>query len=973
MQRIYIPILFLLLLVKTGFAQRTHPALPVGEDTKRQEWIATQYSRMSLREKIGQLFMVDVFSEKDTAHTNAVKKLIANYQVGGLIFSKGGPVRQATLTNECQKLSKTPLLIAMDAEWGLAMRLDSTFAYPWNMTLGAVEDPSLIEKVGFRIGAHLKRIGVHLNFAPDVDINTNPKNPIIGNRAFGEDRENVTQKALAFTRGMQKAGVLACAKHFPGHGDTETDSHKALPTIAFSKERIDSVELYPYRELIKEKIASVMVGHLNVPSLENRESYPSSLSEPIITHLLKEQMGYGGLIITDALNMKGVSGYTTPGEVDLAAFLAGNDMLLMSEDVPKAIEKLEEAYRANTVTEERLAYSVKKILETKYNAGLYKYQPVPLKNLAEDLHTLEDDLLYDEIAENAITLIKNEDAILPVKTLEDKKIAYIHMGDAEGSYFLQALQKYAPVDEIHASMLDELLTKLDAYNLVIIGLHRSDKTPWRAYQFTDQELVWLYEIARAKKVLLNVFVKPYSLLNLVSTENIEGIVVSYQNSRQMQEKSAQAIFGALPVRGILPVTAHENFPVNTSLKTNSLSRLQYGIPESVGMSSQKLAAIDVMMKQAIDSAMIPGAQVLVARKGKVIYHKAFGKPTYNSQQPVRLTDIYDVASMTKILATLPLVMELEEAGKVTLQTRLKTLLPELKNTNKADLSVLEILSHYAKLKPWIPFYIKTLDPVSKKPLDRYYQTSPSPDFNVKVAENLYMRTDYQDSIFKRVADTDLETKLEYKYSDLAFFILKRYIEHVYGKTQDKIIWNHLYNPLGAYRTGYNPLEKFSKEDIIPSEEDNYFRYQTIQGYVHDMGAAMQGGVGGHAGLFTTANDVAKIMQLYLQKGFYGGKRYFKQETIDKFNKCYYCENNNRRGVGFDKPEGRHKGPTCGCVSMTSFGHSGFTGTYTWADPESEIVYVFLSNRTYPTAENRKLITANVRTEVQQIIYDAIEE
>ena len=955
-----------------GYSQAQHPLL-TADRAAQKHWVDSVYKSMSLKQKIGQLFMPSVFSEKDTAHTNKIKELIEEYHIGGVIFSRGGPVRQARLINEYQSASKTPLLIAMDAEWGLAMRLDSTFAYPWNMTLGAVKDDRLIEAAGYRIGLHLKRQGVHINFAPDVDINTNPDNPIIGNRSFGEDKENVTRKSLAFTKGMQSAGVLACAKHFPGHGDTDKDSHKTLPTIGFSEERIDSVELYPYKKLIGEGLASVMIAHLNVPSLESRDGYPSSISRSIVTRLLKRKMKFNGLIFTDALNMKGASNFTTPGDIDLEAFLAGNDMLLISGDIPRGVQKIEEAYKKGKISEKRLAHSVKKILQAKYKTGLHHYKPVVTRNIVEDLNTIEDKLLYENIVENTITVVKNKEEILPIAHLEDKRIAYVGFGDDSGTPFLESLKKYTKVAHVKADALDEMLVGLAEYNTVIVGLHRSNANPWKPYRFTDEELVWLHEIARIKNVILAVFVKPYALLDLLTTANIEGVVVAYQNSKTAQEKTAEVIFGAIGARGALPVTIHKDFPVNTSVVTKPLSRLQYSIPERTGIDSEKLREIDSVVHMAIDSLMMPGAQVLVARRGKVVYHKAFGKHTYATGRNVTLTDLYDVASLTKILASLPMIMKLEEHGKLSLKSKVKELLPELKDTNKADLTVLEMLSHYARLKPWIPFYVKTLDTISKKPLEMYYRNNASAKFGIKVTENLYLRNDYKDSIFQQIAETELRDRLEYRYSDLPFFLFKRFIEKTYERSLDKLAEETLYKPIGASYTTYNPLAKFNKEVIVPSEEDTYFRYQTIHGYVHDMGAAMQGGVGGHAGLFANANDVAKIMQMYMQNGFYGGKRYFKTATIAKFNTCHFCEDNNRRGVGFDKPQLGETGPTCGCVSMTSFGHSGFTGTYAWADPESEIVYVFLSNRTYPVSTNRKLITEGIRTVIQQIIYDAISD
>ncbi|MFD0862408.1 glycoside hydrolase family 3 N-terminal domain-containing protein [Sungkyunkwania multivorans] len=966
-------IVFLITLLNFSLitAQQIDPLLASNVE-HQAKWVDSIYGNMTLQQKIGQLFMVDVFSSKEKQHIDRIKKLITEHHIGGIIFSKGGPQRQAKLNNEFQELSQVPLLIGMDAEWGLAMRLDSTYAFPWNMTLGAIQDNKLIEAVGKRIGEHNKRLGVHINFAPDIDINTNPDNPIIGNRAFGEDKENVTLKGMAFARGMQRAGVLACGKHFPGHGDTDQDSHKTLPTINFSAQRIDSIELYPYRRLISDGLASVMVAHLNVPSLESRAGYPSSISQNIVTDILKQRLGFNGLIFTDALNMKGASNFSEPGDIDLAAFLAGNDVLLISEDVSKASTKIEEAYNDGAISEERLAHSVKKILKAKYKVGLHEYCPVEREKLFEELNTPEDDKLYSELIEEAITVVKNQGAILPIKNLDNKKIAYVHMGDDSGLDFLETLQKYTKVDQINASKLDEMITKLKPYNLVIVGLHRSNDNPWKSYKFTDKELVWLYEIARNNNVILDIFVKPYALLDLASTTNLEGVVVSYQNSKYAQEASAQIIFGALKAKGRLPVSAHQDFPVNTFWETSSLKRLGYTLPNRVGINMEKLKKVDTLAQMVIDSAMSPGAQILIARRGKVIYHKAFGKHTYNSKR-VKWNDIYDVASLTKILATLPMVMKLEERGKLKMNTRLRVMLPEITGSNKDSLTLITMLSHYARLKPWIPFYLRTLDTVNRLPLKEYYRSKPSKKFGIKIMDNMFLRNDYKDTIFNRIVESDLRQRLEYKYSDLPYYLMKRYIEKEYLESLDMLVQNNFYKSLGANYTTYNPLEKFNKNMIVPSEIDDYFRYQKVHGYVHDMGAAMQNGVGGHAGLFTNANDVAKIMQMYLQKGYYGGRRYLQSKTIDKFNTCYYCEEDNRRGVGFDKPQLDEVGPTCGCVSMTSFGHSGFTGTYTWADPEQELVYVFLSNRTYPTMSNRKLIRTDIRTKIQQAIYDAIEE
>ena len=963
--------LILFLVIAIGCVRAQNDPLMAKDSIAQLEWVEQRYENMSMDERIGQLFMVLAASNQDEQATTKIKGLIAEHQLGGVIFSKGGPLRQAKLTNAYQSVSKTPLLVGMDAEWGLSMRLDSTYAFPWNMTLGAIQQDSLVEEVGYRIGVHAKRLGVHINFAPDVDININPKNPIIGNRSFGEDKNNVGRKGVAYMKGLKRAGVLATAKHFPGHGDTATDSHKALPFLDFTKERLDSIELVPFKKMVSAGVSSVMVAHLDIPSLEPKEGFPSSLSQPIITKLLNEQLAFQGLVFTDALNMKAVSEFAPEGEVALSAFMAGNDMLLMPKDVVAAKQKIKEALLAGKFPEERLALSVKKILKAKYLAGLSRYSPIAIDSLYEDLNTYEDDLVYEQAMESAITVVKNRFSLIPMRKLDKKKIAYVHFGEADGTHFSTALKKYGNVTVIKAKDIAEYKAKLKAYNLVIIGLHKSNESPWKGYRFSKNEQFWLEEISRLRtsNTILTVFAKPYALLDVVNFQSIDGLVVSYQNSRLAQEKTAEVLFGAIGAKGRLPVSAGTNFPVGTGTDTKQISRLGYSLPERVGLSSKHLTKVDSLVQLGIDSLMFPGAQVLVARKGKVIYQKSFGKTTYQGTDSITDDHIYDLASVTKILGTLPLLMKMEEEGKLKLNNTFEEMIPAYKDSELKDVTVLKALSHYGRLPAWIAFYVSTLDE-DRRPSKEFYSNTPSERYSTKVFDNLYLTNVYQDSIYNRIGRQELKSN-RYRYSDVAYYVFKKYIEDTYNSRLDMLVDDFLYTSLGASKTAYNPLEKFQKQMIVPTEKDTYFRYETVQGYVHDMGAAMQGGVGGHAGLFSNANDVAKMMQMYLQGGYYGGERYLDQRTVEKFNKCYFCHKDVRRGVGFDKPQLEESGPTCGCVSRKSFGHSGFTGTYTWADPEEEIVYVFLSNRTYPNMRNNLLVKSGLRTRIQQVIYDSI--
>ncbi|MBD0833320.1 glycoside hydrolase family 3 protein [Aestuariibaculum sediminum] len=521
-------------------------ASPIALNAK-SVWVDSVYNNMTLKEKVGQLFMVAAYSNREAKHIDSIQQLIADYGIGGLIFFQGGPVRQANLTNRYQALAKVPLLVGIDAEWGLNMRLDSTSRYPYNMTLGAIQDETIIESIGQQIGKNCKRLGIHLNFAPVVDINTNPNNPIIGVRSFGEQKNNVTQKALAFTKGIQSEGVLACAKHFPGHGDTDVDSHLALPTVNFSKKRIDSVELYPYKKLFKKGIAGVMVAHLNVPALEGQKSLPSSLSYNIVTSILKEQLKYEGLVFTDALNMKGAANFKAPGDIDLAAFLAGNDVLLFTENAPKAIAKIIEAYKSKLIDEKRLAHSVKKILSAKYDVGLYDYKPIKIEGIIKNLNSESSIELYGKAIDHAITLIQNKTKNTFNGDFEDK-IAYLSLGDGNGEMFRKSLSETIEVEEISGRNIQQILKKIKPYKTIIIAYHRKNSRLVNDISKTDKQMI--ESISKTKNVILDVFASQYCLKQ-VNLEHVESLIVSYENTEISQQISADIILGKRKAKGRL--------------------------------------------------------------------------------------------------------------------------------------------------------------------------------------------------------------------------------------------------------------------------------------------------------------------------------------------------------------------------------------------------------------------------------------
>ncbi len=964
-------ILLLFIVVLTFQVNAQDNPFKTKDSIAQVKWVDSIMSSMSIDQKIGQLLMIPAYSNKDQKHINAIENAIKKYELGGLIFMQGTAKGHASLINKYQSKSKIPLLISIDGEWGLDMRIKKTVGFPYNMALGAIRDDKLIADFGKRLGQQVKRVGIHVNFAPVVDINTNPKNPIIGNRSFGEDKYDVTEKSLQFVKGMQSENVLACAKHFPGHGDTSQDSHKTLPTVNFSAKRIDSIELYPYYKLFEAGLGSIMAAHLSIPSLEPNKQLPTSLSYNVVTKIAKDRMQFKGLIFTDALNMKGASNFAEPGEIDLQAFMAGNDVLLFSGDIPAAISTIKKAINDKKVTIKRLDESVIKILKAKFWVGLNNYKPVDLNNLSADLNTIQDKILNQKLVANSVTLVQNKNNVLPIKDLANNKVAYVKFGSKyNNTSFINRLNDYTKVDVISSENLGDMMQKLRGYKTVIVGFHTS-LGAYANYKISDRDLVTLQEIARNHKVILDVFASPYSLLKIKTFTNIDAVIVSYQNSDLAQDVSAQMIFGALDMKGKLPVNINEEFPLGYGLYMSNINRLGYSYPEAVGLDSQKLNRIDSIAQVVIDSAMAPGMQVLVARHGKIVYRKNFGYYTYDSIKKVTNQSIYDLASVTKILGGLPMIMKAEEDGKFTLETTLGEIMPVLEGSNKDTLTIKEVLSHYSKMKPYISYYMTMVEGDDAVPMKKYFRKKSSSKYSVRVADNLYLRTDYTDTIYKLIADAPQREELKYKYSGMPFYLFKDYLEKQYKKPLDQLDNEYFYAPLGATTLTYNPLNKFEKNRIVPTEKDDFFRHQLLQGNVHDEGAAMLGGVSGNAGLFANSNDIAKMMQMYLQKGYYGGKSYFKPETIDKFNFRYYEDKGVRRGLAFDKPQLDDAMATCGCVSFKSFGHSGYTGTYTFVDPETEIVYVFLSNRVYPTRENNKLGKEDIRTKVQGLIQEAI--
>jgi beta-glucosidase-like glycosyl hydrolase/CubicO group peptidase (beta-lactamase class C family) len=942
-----------------------------------KQWVDSIMNLLTPEQRIAQLFMVAAYSNKPLAHRDEIAKLIKDHQIGGLIFMQGGPVRQAKLTNYYQKLSNVPLMISIDGEWGVSMRLDSTPAYPKQMTLGAIQNDTLIYSMGVRVAQECKRLGIHVNFAPVVDVNSNPLNPVINMRSFGSDKYNVARKGIAYMLGMQNTGVLANAKHFPGHGDTDSDSHKTLPTINHTRERLDSIELYPFRQLINFGLGSMMVAHLNVPSLDKTQGRPTTLSPYVVDTLLRQELGFKGLVFTDALNMKGISASLTSNQININAIKAGNDILLFASDVAEGIKGIKLAIDKGEISQNEIDARCRKILHAKYWMGLNKFEPVQVTNLVEDLNSESSELIRRKLTEASLTVLENNN-LIPLKGLDTLKIAHLTVDGEKESVFLKTLNKYTKVKgfSVGKSMLldqkTELLQKLKEFNVVIVTINNPKNTMSKKAGINAAVSNFLTALNKQSSVIVNLFANPYSLESLSDAATPQALIVAYEDNDLSQELSAQLIFGGIKANGKLPVHVDERYAFGSGKETAEAIRMKYTIPAEMGYTNANFRKIDSLAEIAIKLKATPGCQLLIAQNGKVFYNKAFGKHTYaGNSLPVLTTDLYDLASITKVAATTLSIMRLTDELYIDIDRTVGDYFPALLKTNKGGMRIRDILAHQAGLPAWIPFYKETIkDAITR---NKFYRQTQSDSFPYQVAENMFLRKDYPDTMLSIIAACEVNTKKNYKYSDLGYYFFKYMIEKHSGKGLDAYADSMFYSSLGLPRTTFNPLRKFSKNEIIPTEEDNLYRKQLIHGYVHDQGAAMMGGVGGHAGLFSNATDLAAIMQMILNKGVYGGQRYISEGTINEFIRCQFCENDNRRGLGFDKPEMNYKkvGPTCQCVSALSFGHTGFTGTMAWVDPEKNLIFVFLSNRVYPDAENKKLNILSTRTEIQEAIYQVL--
>lgn len=978
-------------------------------DGRCRQWVDSVMARLTPAEKVGQLLVATFPARADKATKRAVKETVKRLQVGGLLFSEGSPEEQAMLTNEAQRQAKVPLMVTFDGEWGLSMRLTDVPDFPKNAALGCITDNSLIEAYGREVAREFRELGVQVNFAPVADVSTNPSNPVIHVRSFGENAAQVADKVEAYVRGLQQGGVMAVGKHFPGHGDTDVDSHKGLPVVRHSRQRLDSVELLPFRRLVEAGCGGMMVGHLQVPALEADSMLPASLSGRVIDGLLKQEMGFRGLVFSDALDMRGVS---FAERLYVKALKAGNDLLLVQSAADKAVKEVMKALADGELTEAEVEAKCRRVLAAKYLLGLRGRQPERVvSGMSFRISTPEAQELADRLHRESVTVLGNRFGVLPLTlppagspAAQDKEapaaFALLSLGDkGADSVFVAELKRlsqvavdcyYLPKQASEAEQA-ELARKLSAYHRVIISVSGRESDMLAYAEF-------LLGLELPAPVVYTFFA-PYRCAQLLDRAlwKAGAVVLGHSGAAVVQKHVAAVLLAKADAHGRLAMSIGRYYPVGAGTDIVAGQAPGRLVPEDYGMRSYELEGIDRLALAGRKAGAYPGCRILVLKDGITVYDAGFGTHTYTDTLAVKPDDLFDLGALTNTSATLLAVMKLYDSGRLKLDDKVSKYVPVLRSGSKRNITVRELLLHESGLTSHVRVYLDAIDPnsvhgpYSQSWVDQWHKTKISEhsyfctDFSYKkglvssrktgthtlqMADGLWMNRSFKQTILQRIAHTDPEGR-RYVYSDLGFLLLQQVVEAVTGMPLDRYVDREFYQPMGLKHTLFRPLERFRKLDIMPTVCNDYFRRQDLCGYVYDEMAAAMGGVAGNAGLFSTAADLARIYQMLLNGGVLDGRRYLSAETCRLFTTT--TSTFSRRGLGFDRPDTAivKRSPCAPSAPASVYGHTGFTGTCVWVDPDNKLVYVFLSNKLCPNVWNTKLGDMNLRRDIQEHIYRSL--
>lgn len=929
---------------RTSFAQ-----------THRSHWVDSVYGRLNTEARIGQLFLLPV-SLTEKTNFDELADQVKSIHPGTILITNGGPIRHAKTVNKLQKISSTPMLVAASAEWGIAQTLDSIIALPKPLVSTAWSDDALRAQWSTAIAAQLKTLGIHMNLAPNADNDVFANNYLL---YFGADEKTIAERTTEFMRNLQREGILSVAKHLLRKPVTSTQDTSLVLNI----NNIDTTGFAPFRSLIQQGVRGILTTNLHFSVRTEKGVVPASISPLFISEILKKGLDYQGLVIADVRGFQKTSGKVKNGDAELLALEAGNDMLLAPLHPGAAVKKVTRRMKRDKKFAAQIERSVKKVLEAKYDAGLIKKPIVDTDNLVRKLNTPELRKLVQDLSAAAITVVKNEGDLIPFRNLEDQPMQFIAIGASRDNAMLRYMRKYTSVEGFNLfSIQDTLQVNINPNAIVTIGLYSY------AADLSEQLTPWINRLAQTQPVVVVLFGNPDQLKQFPQAA---ALVAAYTDQDGMEELVPQVLFGARTTPGRLPIASGE-FAPSTGIDIPLVDRLSFALPEAAGMDSESLQKIRSIMQEAIDIGGTPGCQVIVARHGKVIFDRTSGWLSYDNQVPVTDETIYDLASLTKVSATLQTAMFLYEKGMIDLNKKVSVYLPELQNTNKKDITLIDMLTHQSGLVPFVPMWPQTVkDSVF---MTEYYHSERTPEYPLQVAPGLFAKSMLRDSVWSWVVKSKMQEKpartpFPYRYSDLGLMIMKQLAERLLNQPMDEFLRQNVYEPLGAATTGFNPLDRYPPTRIAPTEVDKIYRKTLVVGTVHDERAAMMGGVSGHAGLFSTGTDLMKLGQMLLQEGSYGGIQYYKPETVRLFaNKQF---EDSRRGIGWDKPLlSDWSSPTSLKASPLTFGHTGFTGTCLWIDPEFDLVYVFLSNRTFPD-RNGKLLNANIRSRIQDAIYQSI--
>ncbi len=955
--------------------QTTHEEpTPIAKDDVEEiietqtEWVEETLEQMTIEEKVGQMIMpraTGYFVNTESDEYTKMFQLVKNRKVGGFCFFQGDVYATAVTINKLQEISNVPLLISADFERGGPMRIRRMTPFPEAMAVGATQSPELAFQMGTIVASESRAIGIHINFAPVVDVNNNPLNPVINTRSYGESPQLVADIASAYTAGMQSNGLVATAKHFPGHGDTDVDSHYDLPVLNVNRARLDKIELYPFRQLIDKGVMGIMTAHLAVSALDGKQRIPASLSRKITTGLLQNELGFKGLIITDALEMRGVTKVYNVAEAAIRSVEAGADILLLPPDEDAAIDAILEAIKKGKISQTRIDSSVRKILAVKQWLKLDENKLIDVNKISDVVSTPEHWQVAKEISQASITVVKNERAIpinprkntlaLIISDTDDYRTDINRSGNANpnervGDYFLNELR--ARSNKIKSIRLSPRSNQVDfnaalmqvrASDVVICALFVKIRTRTNPYGLSQNLVDFINSISTEKrsaqksKNITVAFGNPYTVGVL---KNSDAVVFAYSDTELSTEAVAEILFGEINAKGKLPVTIPDAasgvtmYGFGSGLKISKTTLHE----DKTHIALKKFNKVDSIILTAIADGAFPGAQLITIKDGEVLNHQNYGRMDYSSDSPV-ITDstLYDIASLTKVVGTTTAIMKLYDEGKINLEEKVAKYLPAFGTNGKEKVTIKNLLLHNSGLPAWQKFYL----------------TCKSAD-------------EVLDSIYK--------SKLIYKtgdsivYSDFGFIVLGKIIESVTSSSLDTYLRTEFFEPLGMMNTFYNPPAEIIQR-TAPTELDTVWRKKLVQGTVHDETATLLGGVAGHAGMFSTSADLAIFTQMILNGGSYGGVQYIKTETVKLFTER--TDLKTKRGLGWDFKTLSGYSSAGNLFSPKSFGHTGFTGTSLWIDPDRNLIVIFLTNRVHPTRANTKI--NKVRSELHDAVIEALRK